>query len=389
MTTPGATEAIMQTYVRWPVEFVRGSGAHLFDADGRRYIDMTAGIAVASVGHAHPRVASAIAQQASELIHVSNLYRTQPQERLATRLGALTGGMQTFFCNSGAESIECALKLARRHAGRSRRHKVIAAEKSFHGRTFGALAATGQPSKQEPFDPMLPGFVHVPFGDAHALEEAFDGSTIGVLLEPIQGEGGVVSAPSGYLASARRLCDEHGALLILDEVQTGMGRTGVWFAHELFDVRPDIMCLAKGLAGGLPIGACLATPEVAGAFRAGDHASTFGGGPVQCSAALAVMDVIEDEGLLARTAVRGKQLADGLAGIFGGSAVRGVGLMLAVGLHAPVARKLCTAALEHGLLVNDVAADALRFTPPLVITQSDVDDALNILQEVANEVQAA
>jgi acetylornithine/N-succinyldiaminopimelate aminotransferase len=295
--------------------------------------------------------------------------------------------MRVFFCNSGAESIECAIKLARRRATSG--HKLIAAEGSFHGRTFGALAATGQRAKQEPFDPMLPGFAHIPFGDIEAMEKAFDEKVIAVLLEPIQGEGGVIPAPPGYLERVRALCDENGSLLILDEVQTAVGRTGAWFAHELFGVQPDVVCLAKGLAGGLPIGACLATPAVAAAFRPGDHASTFGGGPVQCSAALATIDVIEEEGLLTRAMERGLQLKAGLEALFGAGRVRGVGLMLAADVGPPLARDICARALERGVLVNDVAPTVLRFTPPLVITPADIDDALHVIQEVAHEVQAA
>jgi acetylornithine aminotransferase len=295
--------------------------------------------------------------------------------------------MRAFFCNSGAESIECAIKLARRHAGRQ--GTVIAAEGSFHGRTFGALAATGQRGKQKPFDPMLPGFRHVPFGDLGALRDAVDESVIAILLEPVQGEGGVIPAPPGYLAGARALCDELEALLVFDEVQTAMGRTGAWFAHELFGVRPDVMCLAKGLAGGLPIGACLAVPQVAESFRPGDHASTFGGGPVQCSAALAVIEVIEDEGLLERSTVLGARLLSGLEQVFGPATVRGLGLMLAVDLGSRSARDICGAALGKGLLINDVGPHVLRFTPPLVISEADVDEGIEILKEVVREVEAA
>ena len=270
---------LMNTYARMPVRFVSGRGARLTDDAGRSYIDFLAGIAVASVGHAHPLVAAAIAEQAAALIHVSNFFSTIPQERFATELAELTGGMHSFFCNSGAESIEAALKLARKH-GRARGRdatRIVCADGGFHGRTFGALSATGQPSKQAPFEPLVGGFVHVPYGDAAALEEVMGDDVAAVLLEPIQGEAGVIIPPPGYLAAARKLCDETGALLILDEVQTGLGRTGAWFAWEHEGVSPDVMCLAKALAGGLPMGACLATPE-ASAFVPGDHATTFGGG---------------------------------------------------------------------------------------------------------------
>ena len=392
MTLTSSVDSIMETYVRWPVEFVRGSGASLFDENDKRYIDLTAGLAVANVGHAHPAVAAAVAGQASQLVHVSNLYATGPQQRLADRLRDLSGGMRSFFCNSGAESIECALKLARRVAEPSQpgaTPRVVAAEGSFHGRTFGALAATGQPAKRAAFEPMLPGFCHVPFGDLEALKTVMDQDVAAVLLEPIQGEGGVVVPPSDYLAGARELCDEYSALLILDKVQTGMGRTGSWFAFEHFDVKPDVMCLAKGLAGGLPIGVCLASPAVADAFRPGDHASTFGGGPVQCAAALATIDVIEDENLIGCATIRGAHLRAGLEQIFGTASVRGLGLMLAAELTSNTARSICSRALERGLLVNDVTPSTLRFTPPLVVTEAAIDEALLILQEVVDEDQAA
>ena len=392
MTLTRSGDSIMETYVRWPVEFVRGSGASLFDTTGKEYIDLTAGLAVANVGHAHPQVATAVAEQSASLVHVSNLYATRPQRELADCLQDITGGMRSFFCNSGAEAVECALKLARRVARDSKPSgvpRVIAAEGSFHGRTFGALAATGQPAKRVPFEPMLSGFQHVPFGDIDALQTAMDRDVVAVLLEPIQGEGGVVVPPPGYLAAARELCDRHGAVLILDEVQTGMGRTGAWFAFEHFDVRPDIMCLAKGLAGGLPIGVCLAAPAAAAAFRPGDHASTFGGGPVQCAAALATIEVIENENLIARATARGAHLRAGLEQIFGRENVRGLGLMLAAALPSDVARDICSRALESGVLVNDVTPSTLRFTPPLVITEKAIDDALLTLGEVVDEVQAA
>ncbi len=300
---------IMNTYKRQPVTFVRGRGARLFDSSGRPYIDLLGGIAVASVGHSHPSVVRAIADQSASLIHVSNLFSTEPQQRLAERLHGLTG-MHSFFCNSGAEAIEASLKLARRHAhGRGiEKPRVICAQAGFHGRTMGALAATGQPAKQEPFTPMLAGFTHVPYGDETALEAAMDDDVAAILLEPIQGEAGVIVPPPGYLAKARSLCDGSGALLVLDEIQTGLGRTGRWFAHQHDDVVPDVMCLAKALAGGLPMGACLAQGDAADVLQPGHHATTFGGGPVQSAAALAVLDVIETEGLVERSAALGAEI---------------------------------------------------------------------------------
>jgi acetylornithine/N-succinyldiaminopimelate aminotransferase len=386
-----APDMTMATYKRWPVEFVSGRGAVLVDDAGRQYIDCVAGIAVASVGHAHPKVASAIAAQASRLIHVSNLYITQPQNRLAERLGGLTGGMRSFFTNSGAESIECAIKLARRWAGRNGgpdRHRVVAAVGGFHGRTLGALTATGQPSKQAPFAPLVPGFVHVPYDDLAALRATVDDSVAAVILEPIQGEAGVVVPSEGYLHAARELCDERGALLVLDEVQTGLGRTGDWFAFQFEGVEPHVMCLAKSLAGGLPMGVCMARPEIAGAFEPGDHATTFGGGPVQAAAALTVLDVIETEGLVERARVAGGRLRAGLRQVFEDHEVRGRGLMIAVGLGREVAHQVVERALQRGLLVNDVNPSVLRLTPPLVISDAQIDEAIAILGEVWPEVTA-
>lgn len=379
------TDSMMNTYRRWPVEFVRGRGATLVDSEGREYIDFVAGIAVASVGHSHPAIVAAISEQAARLMHVSNLYKTRPQAELAERLRTLTD-MRSFFCNSGAEAIECALKLARRWAGRHKgtaTPKIVCTDGGFHGRTLGALAATGQPAKQHAFAPMLPGFAHVPYGDVSALRKAMSFDVVAVLLEPVQGEAGVVVPPPAYISEARALCDEFGALLILDEVQTGLGRTGRWFGHEHFDVRPDVMCLAKALGGGLPIGACLATDEVASAFVPGDHASTFGGGPVQCAAALAVMDVIEKEDLLDRAEVVGEHMRDRLASLFGDEAdVRGLGLLIGAEFADARARGLVGAALERGLLVNDATPNVLRVVPPLVIGDEEAERGLDILEEV-------
>lgn len=381
-----ATNFLMATYKTPEVTFVAGKGSSLFTADGTEYLDLVAGIAVAGVGHAHPRVVAAVADQARELIHTSNLYGTIPQRALAVRLAELSGGMLSFFANSGAETIECALKLARKWArsehGESR-PTIVAADGGFHGRTFGALAATGQPSKQAAFQPMLPGFVHVPYGDVGALEEVVTDEVAAVLLEPIQGEAGVIVPPDGYLKSARALCDRAGALLILDEVQTGLGRTGYWFAAEQDEVEADIVCLAKGLGGGLPIGACLARPEVAGAFRPGDHATTFGGGPVQCAAALATLDVIESEGLLHRSAAAGARLMSELGARV---KVRGRGLMLGLDLGEPIAAEVVTRAMARRVLVNEVTTSVVRVTPPLVITDDEIDVAITRLGEVFDEI---
>lgn len=378
-------DSIMQTYLRWPVEFVEGRGATLFDGDGTPYLDLTSGIAVASVGHAHPVVAEAITLQARRLMHVSNLYRTRPQVELAERLAELSGGMLSFFANSGAEAIEAALKLARRWGAKERgvgTFRVISAEGSFHGRTFGALAATGQSKKRAAFEPLMKGFTHVPFGDIAALDEAMGRDVAAVLLEPIQGEGGVVTPPTEYLQQVRELCNRYGALLILDEIQTGVGRTGRWFAHDHFGISPDVICLAKALAGGLPIGVCLATPQVASAFAPGDHASTFGGGPVQTAAAVAVLDVIEQEGLLERAQKAGTAFMEGLQGIVPeGAEVRGMGLLIGVELPIPLARRVAEEAFDRHVLVNDATPHVVRISPPLVISDGDIERALEVLRD--------
>jgi acetylornithine/N-succinyldiaminopimelate aminotransferase len=373
---------LMDTYKRWPVEIETGRGALVFDSQGRSYIDLVGGIAVASVGHCHPDVVSAIGEQAGRLVHVSNLYSTRPQVELAARLSTVTGGKRAFFCNSGAEAVECALKLTRKWGRERGRWRIVAADGAFHGRTFGALAATGQPSKQEPFAPMLAGIDHVPYGDPAALDAAVTGDVAAVLLEPIQGEAGVIVPPAGYLAEARSICDRRGALLVLDEIQTGLGRTGYWLACEHDGVVPDVVCLAKALAGGLPMGACLASPEVAAAFYPGDHATTFGGGPIQSAAAIATLDVLENEDLLRRARALGRHATEHLANVFGAESVRGRGLLIGVDLGRPLARAVAAAALDAGVLVNDCTAEVVRLAPPLVIGEKELDDALTVLEKV-------
>lgn len=369
--------ALMDNYGTPPLMLVRGRGARVWDADGNEYIDLLAGIAVNALGHADARLVEAVSGQLSTLGHTSNLAATEPPIALAERLVSLFGDPEArvFFCNSGAEANEAAFKLARL-TGRT--HMVVA-RNSFHGRTMGSLALTAQPAKQDPFRP-LPGDVTVvPYGDVDALADAVGPQTAAIVLEPIQGEGGVIVPPAGYLVAARRIADEAGALLVLDEVQTGIGRTGTWFAHQHDDVRPDVMTLAKGLGGGLPIGACLATGPAARLFRPGSHGSTFGGNPVSCAAALAVLDAIVEDGLLDRAVAVSGLLATGLVERSHGvvTHVRGRGLLMAAVLAGPPAAEVERAARSAGLLVNAVAPDAIRLAPPLTVTDQDIADALD------------
>ena len=377
---------VMGTYARLPVAFVRGSGTRLWDTEGKEYLDFLAGLAVVSLGHAHPEVAEAISDQARTLLHVSNLYYNDVQPRLAARLDALLGGGgEVFFANSGAEANECAIKLARRHGQREggpERYRVVSALDSFHGRTLTALAATGQPAKQAVFQPLPPGFSQVPFGDLEALEAAVDDTTAAVLLEAVQGEGGVHVAPPGYLAGVRRLCDRTGALLVMDEVQAGLGRTGRWFGFEHFDVQPDVVTLAKALGNGVPIGACWARSEVAKAFEPGDHATTFGGQPLAARAALATLEVMARERVPERAARAGARLAEGLAATPGVASVRGLGLLIAAELDGKDAKSAAAACLEAGLVLNAVTPTALRFAPPLLVSDAEIDQALAIVAKV-------
>ncbi len=385
-------EHVMQTYGRIPVAFVRGEGTRLWDSAGKEYLDFLGGLAVTSLGHAHPEVADAIAEQARTLLHVSNLYYNAVQPRLGERLDLLLSSAtgqpgRVFFANSGAEANECAIKLARRHGqsnGGPERFHVLSAFNSFHGRTLTTLAATGQPQKQETFQPLPVGFRQVEFADVDALAAAMDERVCAVLLEAVQGEGGVQPAPPGYLAAVRRLCDEREALLIVDEVQTGLGRTGRWFGFEHGgDVRPDIVTMAKALGNGLPIGACWARVDVAAALRPGDHASTFGGQPLAARCALAVLDVMEREDVPRRAAEAGERLTKALTAVHGVRAVRGTGLLLAIelepGAGAPAVARAC---LDRGLIVNAVTPTALRLAPSLLVTEAELDAAVAIIEEV-------
>jgi acetylornithine/N-succinyldiaminopimelate aminotransferase len=382
---------VMQTYGRLPVAFVRGEGTRLWDSAGREYLDFLGGLAVTSLGHAHPAVADAIAEQARTLLHVSNLYYNDVQPRVAQQLDHLLGGGgRVFFANSGAEANECAIKLARRHGqanGGPERYHVVSAYGSFHGRTLTTLAATGQPQKQEVFQPLPAGFRQVTFGDVDSLAAAMDGRVTAVLLEAIQGEGGVIPAPDGYLAAVRALCDEREALMIVDEVQAGLGRTGRWFAFQHADgVRPDIVTMAKALGNGVPIGACWARRDVAAAFKPGDHATTFGGQPLAARAALAVLEVMQSEDVPALARRAGERLMKALLAVPGVADVRGAGLLvaaeLAPGLESGAVANAC---LHAGLVVNAVTPTALRFEPPLLVTDEEIDEAVAILERVLAE----
>ena len=367
----------MNNYGTPPIELVRGRGARVWDSEGKEYIDLLAGIAVNALGHADPRLVAAVTDQMQTLGHTSNLMATPPAIELAEKLVELRGdaSARVFFCNSGAEANEAAFKLARL-TGRTR---MVVAEGSFHGRTMGSLALTAQPAKQDPFRP-LPGEVTVvPFGDVDALANAVDETVAAIVLEPIQGEGGVRVPPDGYLVRARELADHYGALLILDEVQTGMGRTGTWFAFQHEDVAPDIMTLAKGLGGGVPIGAVVATGRAATLFGPGSHGSTFGGNPLSAAAALAVIDAIEKDALMERVRVAHEALASGLVEKSHGlvSHVRGRGLLMAAVVAPGNAAMVERACRDHGVIVNAVSADAVRVAPPLVITDADIELALS------------
>lgn len=377
---------VMQTYARAPVAFVRGEGTLLYDTEGREYLDFVSGIAVTSLGHAHPEIAAAIADQARTLLHVSNLYLNEHQPRLAQRLDQLLGGGgSVFFANSGAEANECAIKLARRFGQRQGfpdRYHVVSALGSFHGRTLTTLAATGQPTKQETFAPLADGFHQVAFGDIGVLDGALDERVAAVLLEAVQGEGGVNPASNEHLQEVRRLCDEREVLLIMDEVQTGLGRTGKWFGFEHAGIQPDIVTLAKALGNGMPIGACWARAEVAAAFDPGDHGSTLGGQPLAVRAALAVLDVMEREQIPARAARAGQRLSEALQVLPGVQQVRGRGLLLAAELVGGEAKQVAAACMEQGLLVNPVTPTALRFMPSLLVCDDEIDKAVAILARV-------
>lgn len=378
----------MKVFARYPVVLSHGSGAYVYDVEGKEYLDFLAGIAVNILGHSHPYLVSAIANQAAKLIHCSNLYYTVEQASLADTLSKVSGMDRIFLANSGAEANEGAIKLARKYAKKISLDKVniITAENSFHGRTLATLTATAQPKYQKGYEPLPQGFSHVPYNDIDALEKAMCAQTAAVMLEPIQGEGGIQLPAPDYLEKVRALCDKHDALLILDEIQTGMGRTGKMFAYQHTSIRPDIVTLAKGLGGGVPIGAVLASEKVAGVFAPGDHGTTFGGNPLASAAANAVLTAIEKEQLIANAEKVGSYMMSQLNLLKAKypsivKEVRGCGLMIGMQLHIP-GGNLVIAAMQEGALINCTAGDVLRFVPPLIITQAHVDRMISILDKI-------
>jgi len=385
---------LFDTYIRMPISLVRGEGAWLFDDQNRRYLDALSGIAVCSLGHAHPRIASALADQAGKLIHTANVVHIAEQERLAERLASISGLDRAFIANSGAEAIECALKLARRHAHDQgiEQPAVLVATDSFHGRTLAALSASGNAAIQNGFGPLVDGFVRVPFGDEQAAAEAFANhpNLVAALVEPIQGEGGVRVAPPGYLSKLRSLCDQNRALLILDEIQSGIGRTGRWFAYQHEpELLPDIVTVAKALGNGVPIGACLARESVAALLPPGSHGTTFGGNPLACRVALEVLDIMAEQDILAQAENAGNRLVDGLKNalrdVDGVLEVRGRGLMVGVEL-TETAGELKDQAMELGLIINVTRGSVIRLLPPLIIDDAQVDQIVaTVAQLVVNK----
>ena len=375
---------LMPTFGAPTVMFTRGSGTELWDSEGKRYLDFLCGLAVTSLGHAHPEIAQAIYDQAATLLHVSNLFATATGPQVAMHIDRLLGGGgQVFFANSGAEANECAIKVARKWGGYGR-HNIISTFGSFHGRTLATLHMTGQPAKHEAFQPLPEGFRHAVWADVADIERMIDPSTVAVMIEPVQGEGGVVPAPTGYFADVRRLCTERGLLFMVDEIQTGFGRTGTWFGFQHFltpDTRPDVVTLAKALGNGMPIGACWATREVAGTFRPGDHGSTYSGQPLATSAASKVLEIMERDDIPAQAAAAGERLRAQLAKLPGVVEVRGLGMLLAVELRQPIAAELNKQLLARGLVANAVTASAIRLAPPLNISSAHIDEGVVIFAD--------
>lgn len=387
---------VMTTYARQAVQFVRGQGVWLYDEAGRQYLDLLSGIAVCAVGHCHPYLTQALQEQAATLLHVSNLYLTEPQARLARRLVELSDFERVFFCNSGAEANEAAIKIARKYgrtAGGESKHHIVTTLNSFHGRTLATITATGQPKYSKDFAPLPQGFEYVPFNDIAALEAAVNDDTAAILLEPIQGEGGIHPATPEYLQAARALADKHHALLIFDEVQTGMGRTGKMWAYQKYGVIPDVMTLAKGLGGGVPIGACLARGAAAETFKPGDHGSTFAGNPLSATAANAVLDIIADKHLTDNARRVGTHLVTKLAELRERhpetvGEVRGMGLMLGIEILPPIARKIVAKGLETGLVINATGDNTVRLLPPLTLTEVEADEGVARLEQAIVAVVA-
>ena len=381
---------VIANYNRLPKVIARGQGCYIYDADGNKILDMFPGWAVSGIGHCHPKIVKAIQKQAEILLHMDNTFYTELQGRLAKLLAERAFGGKSFFCNSGAEAIEAALKLARIHTAKGK-YKFITAFGSFHGRTFAAMTATAQPKKYAGFEPMLPGFVYVPFNDVDALQKAFTDDVAAVMIEPIQGEGGINLATQEYMAAIRQLCDKNHALMILDEVQTGIGRTGKWFAYQHYNVEPDIITMAKALGGGVAIGAMMAKPDIAASFVPGTHASTFGGNCIACAAAIAVIEAIEEENLLENAAKIGQYTADKLNQLKNKHSiidhVRGKGLMLGIQLKKPGA-EIVSKCLDAGLRINCTQETVLRFMPPMNVTAGQIDDAIKILDIVMTKTGA-
>ena len=386
MNTDNTNENLMQTYGRLPVAFNRGEGSYLYDTQGRKYLDALTGLAVCGLGHAHPKVTAAVQKQAATLVHTSNLYIVPEQERLATRLCKISQMDRVFFGNSGAEANEAAIKLARLHGNQRgiKNSLIVVMEGSFHGRTMATLTATGNRKVHAGFEPLLSGFVRTPFGDVAALEAIADNNTdvVAVLVEPILGEGGIVIPPDGYLENIRKICDDNNWLLMLDEVQTGNGRTGEFFAYMHTNILPDVVTTAKGLANGFPIGACLARGEAANVLQPGNHGSTFGGNPLVCAAAHAVLDVLEEDDLIARADILGKRLLQGItAGLEGDNRIRdirGMGLMLAIDMDSDCT-ELVRQALDKQLLINVTQEKTIRLLPPLTLSDSEADQLVDSL----------
>jgi len=378
---------VIGNYGRLPKDITKGLNNTLWDLDGNQILDMFPGWAVSGIGHCHPKVVQAVQKQAAELLHMDNTFYTLQQGQLARMLSERGFGGKCFFCNSGAEANEAAFKLARKHTPREK-YKFITAEKSFHGRTFATVTATGQPKYHEGFFPLPPGFVYVPYNDIDALHDAFDDEVAAVMIEPIQGEGGIHEATPEYMQTIRDLCDENGALMILDEVQTGMGRTGRWFAYQHSEVTPDMITLAKSLGGGLAIGAMMARPEIAASLVPGTHASTFGGNPLACAAGIAVIEAIEEEGLLQNANTMGQYAREKLEQLKQKYPVidhlRGKGLMLGIQLNLPGAT-IVSRCLKNGLRINCTQETVLRFMPSMTVTKEEIDKAVGILDEVLNE----